>query len=75
MLFNNPMYKELIENKYKFITNLIENKNFIRNMFVVSINNNYSYNEYNNPKNGQIIEKNEELLCRDVLSFFNMIII
>lgn len=75
MLFNNPMYKELIENKYKFITNLIENKNFIRNMFVVSINNNYSYNEYNNPKNGQIIEKNEELLCKDVLSFFNMIII
>lgn len=75
MINEDPLYKEIIEKKYKSVQGLIEKRNPIKNMIIAIFNNTYIYNSYGNIKNGQYIEKDEERIVREVLNFFNSFIL
>jgi len=69
-----PLYKELMDKKYKSVQGIIEKRNPIKNMIISIFNNTYKYSSYGNPLNGQYIEKDEERIVREVLNFFNSFI-
>jgi hypothetical protein len=68
---SDPLYQQIVEKKYKHIMGLFEKRNFIKGMIVMIINNTYTYNSYQNPLNGQNIEKDELKIVKQVLNFFN----
>lgn len=70
-----PIYKELVEKKYGDIGGIFERRNFIKGMIITLINNTYTYNSFNNPLNGQYIEKDETKIVKEVLTFFKMLIL
>lgn len=75
MINEDPTYKNLVENKYEFISGIFEKKNFIKNMIIILINNTYTYNSFNNPLNGKYIEKDEIKIVKEVIQFFNSLIL
>jgi hypothetical protein len=74
LILNDPDYQFIINTKYKSILGLFEKKNFIKNMIISIINNTYTYNTYNYPKNNEFIEKNEEAITKQVLAFFKLLV-
>lgn len=74
LINEDPMYKNLMEKKYKSVQGIIEKRNPIKNMIISIFNNTYKYSSYNNPLNGQYIEKDEEKIIKEVLNFFNSFI-
>lgn len=74
LINEDPLYKSLMEKKYKSVQGIIEKRNPIKNMIISIFNNTYKYSSYNNPLNGQYIEKDEERIIKEVLNFFNLFI-
>lgn len=74
LINEDPMYKNLMEKKYKSVQGIIEKRNPIKNMIISIFNNTYKYSSYQNPLNGQYIEKDEEKIIKEVLNFFNSFI-
>lgn len=72
---DDPLYKEIIEKRYKSIGGIFEKKNFIKAMIVILINNTYTYNSFGDTRNGWYIEKNELKIVKEVLTFFNTLIL
>ena len=75
LIEENPLYDVLLKTKYRYVKNLLESKNIIKNTIISLLNNVYAYNEYGNPKNGELIEKDDNLIIENVLKMFNQIIL
>jgi len=69
-LFEDPRYIALINGKYKFSRSQFENKNFIRDDAVFLANNMFRYNLYNDPRNGQLIQKSDDEIIDVVLNYY-----
>lgn len=74
-LYADPLYQEIVEKKYGSVKNVFEKKDFIRNTVIMLINNNYIHNGYEDPLNGELIEKDEIQIRQDVLKFFNLLVV
>jgi hypothetical protein len=73
-IVNDPVYKNIIETKYKSTQNILIRNNFIENKVLFLINNEFLYNNYNSLKNGMPIEKDESEILSSVLKFFSRLI-
>jgi hypothetical protein len=74
-LKEDPLFLKIVDTKYGDVLNIFEKRNFIRTTVIMLINNNFSYNEFGNPKNGELIDKDELQLRQDVLEFFNLLVV
>lgn len=81
-LKNNYDYNDLISRKYRYVesvfnikTNSNDDKNPIKDMIIGLVHNNYSYNEYGNKMNGQLIKVDEQMIINDVLAIYKRMII
>lgn len=74
-LANDPVYQSLVTEKYEAIQNVFAKKDFIKAQMVMLMNNDYKYLSYGNPLFGAMIEKNEMTIMRDVLDFFNLLVV
>jgi hypothetical protein len=72
IILNDPLYNNILENKYKSVKNIIMKKNnFIESRISFLMNNEFTYNTPNPALNGRIIARDEDAIRRDVLQFFN----
>jgi hypothetical protein len=74
-IINDPVYKNLVETKYKSIQNVMNRGNFIENKVLFLVNNEFINKTYKDPNNGLVIEKNEDEIKDSVLKFFSRVII
>ena len=72
IILSDPLYNNILENKYKSVKNIIMKKNnFIESRISFLMNNEFTYNTPNPALNGRIIARDEDAIRRDVLQFFN----
>jgi hypothetical protein len=80
-LMTDPQYQSIIENKYKSIKNILKKNNFIENLSLSLVNNEYILNMWDqdsrrpNLSNGSIIPCNENDIRESVLKFFSRVIL
>lgn len=72
IILSDPLYNNILENKYKSVKNIIMKKNnFIESRISFLMNNEFTYNTPDPSLNGRIIARDEDAIRRDVLQFFN----
>lgn len=77
-----PVYQQLIDDRYKFIKEMFSTKIITKNernhpiieLLRLVLNNNYEFNGFNDPDNGKIIPKNEDVLLNEVLNIYQLMI-
>ena len=72
---NDPRRLSILNEKFKYVADIIKKKDPIRSNIVLITNNSYTYNEYDNPLNGQKVVNDPEEIIDGVLSFYQKIVL
>jgi len=72
--YEDPRYTEIVDGKYRFIRGFFEKKDFIRDDVIHLANDKFVYNNFGDPRNGNIIKHSDEELINEILEFYLKII-
>jgi len=72
-LMEDERYINLVNDKYKFIKSALAEENFILSDVTALVNSNFIRNKYGDPRNGTIIEHNDEQIISSVLDYYQLL--